>query len=229
MTWTGRRTTLELAVARIAEAELDVRRGVTVDRASRPGSVVRTDSGERLAADLVVDAMGRRSTAAETARRRPAGARGLRLPLLHALLPRPPARAARRAADAARQVLDSHVPGDAGTWCITLFASARDRALKRLRHVDHWTALVRACPRQAHWLDGEPITDVMAMGGVIDRYRSPAPAPGIVSVADAWACTNPSLGRGISLGLAHAALLRRTVREHGNDLTTHSRTRPSAS
>ena len=58
----------------------------------------------------------------------------------------------------------------------------------------------------------------MAMGGVIDRYRSPAPAPGVVSVADAWACTNPSLGRGIALGLSHAALLRRTVREHGADL-----------
>ena len=77
---------------------------------------------------------------------------------------------------------------------------------------------MRSCPQHAHWLDGEPITGVMAMGGVIDRYRSPAPAPGIVSVADAWACTNPSLGRGISLGLAHAALLRRTVREHGTDL-----------
>jgi hypothetical protein len=56
------------------------------------------------------------------------------------------------------------------------------------------------------------------MGGVINRYRPPAPAPGIVSVADAWASTNPSLGRGISLGLAHAAVLRQAVREHGADV-----------
>jgi hypothetical protein len=33
--------------------------------------------------------------------------------------------------------------------------------------------------------------------------------------ADAWACTNPSHGRGIALGLLHASLLREVVREHG--------------
>jgi hypothetical protein len=33
------------------------------------------------------------------------------------------------------------------------------------------TALVAACPLHAHWLDGEPITDVLSMGGIIDRYR----------------------------------------------------------
>jgi hypothetical protein len=59
----------------------------------------------------------------------------------------------------------------------------------------------------------------MAMGGVVDRYRrclgnGAGPPAGVVSVADAWACTNPSLGRGIALGLLHTALLRRLVREH---------------
>jgi 2-polyprenyl-6-methoxyphenol hydroxylase-like FAD-dependent oxidoreductase len=39
---------------------------------------------------------------------------------------------------------------------------------------------------------------------------------GVLSLGDAWACTNPSLGRGMSLGLAHAALLRRVVRETGD-------------
>ena len=58
-----------------------------------------------------------------------------------------------------------------------------DRPLKRLRHEPAWTALVRACPLQAHWLDGEPITGVLAMGGVLDRRarrrprRSPASRP----------------------------------------------------
>ena len=80
---------------------------------------------------------------------------------------------------------------------------------------------MRACPRHAHWLDGEPITDVLPMGGILDRHRSldgngAGPALGVLSVADAWACTNPSLGRGISLGLAHVALLRRVVREHAD-------------
>jgi flavin-dependent dehydrogenase len=47
------------------------------------------------------------------------------------------------------------------------------------------------------------------MGGVIDRYRrfvvdGVPTATGIVSVGDSWACTNPSLGRGITMGLMHA-------------------------
>ena len=55
------------------------------------------------------------------------------------------------------------------------------------------------------------------MAGVIDRVRAAAPpATGIASVADAWACTNPTLGRGIALGLAHAALLRDVLREPGS-------------
>jgi 2-polyprenyl-6-methoxyphenol hydroxylase-like FAD-dependent oxidoreductase len=119
------------------------------------------------------------------------------------------------------------LPSDAGTWCVTLYGSSRDQPLKALRDPARWTALVRACPRHAHWLEGEPTTPVMPMGGVVDRVRSlngngAGPALGVLSLGDAWACTNPSLGRGMSLGLAHAAILRRVVRECGDrpaDLT----------
>jgi flavin-dependent dehydrogenase len=81
---------------------------------------------------------------------------------------------------------------------------------------------VRACPRHAHWLDGEPVTPVMPMGGILDRLRSlngngAGPALGVLSLGDAWACTNPSMGRGMTLGLAHAAILRRVVREAGDN------------
>jgi hypothetical protein len=48
--------------------------------------------------------------------------------------------------------------------------SSGDQAPKKLRDPKHWTALVAACPLHAHWLDGEPITDVLPMGGTIDRY-----------------------------------------------------------
>ena len=60
------------------------------------------------------------------------------------------------------------------------------------------------------------------MAGVLDRYRrlavegSPV-VTGVALVADAWACTNPSLARGLALGLDHAARLRDTVREHLGD------------
>ena len=112
------------------------------------------------------------------------------------------------------------LPADAGTWSITLYGSSRDQPLKALRDPARWTAVAGACPRHAHWLDGEPITGVLPMGGIMNRHRSlngngAGPAIGVLSVGDAWACTNPSLGRGISLGLAHVALLRRVVRTHG--------------
>src|SRR5262249_3113794 len=73
-----------------------------------------------------------------------------------------------------------------------------------------------------HWLDGQPITSVLPMSGVVDRYRrfvvdgSPV-ATGFVAVADAWACTNPSAGRGLTVGFLQAACLRDVVRENGAD------------
>jgi 2-polyprenyl-6-methoxyphenol hydroxylase-like FAD-dependent oxidoreductase len=111
------------------------------------------------------------------------------------------------------------LPCDAGTWSVTAYVSSGDQPLKRLRDSERWTAVVAACPLHAHWLDGEPITDVLPMAGVLDRYRRPLVegrpvATGFVLVGDAWACTNPSVGRGIALGLLHSALLRDVVREH---------------
>jgi flavin-dependent dehydrogenase len=53
---------------------------------------------------------------------------------------------------------------------------------------------------------------------VLDRYRRfvvdgrPA-ATGFAALGDAWACTNPSAGRGLSVGLVHAQELRRCVRD----------------
>ena len=73
-----------------------------------------------------------------------------------------------------------------------------------------------------HWLEGEPISDLMAMGGVLDRYRRPQRdgqplLTGIALLGDACACTNPSLGRGITLGLVHAQALREVVSSHLED------------
>jgi flavin-dependent dehydrogenase len=39
-------------------------------------------------------------------------------------------------------------------------------------------------------------------------------ATGVLDVGDAWACTNPSLGRGMTLALVHARYLRSFVRHH---------------
>jgi 2-polyprenyl-6-methoxyphenol hydroxylase-like FAD-dependent oxidoreductase len=236
-TITARRPTVEWALARIAEDEqgVEVRRGVVASEltATRPDGVphvtgVRTESGEELRADLVVDAAGRRSQLpamlaaigaeapqeqAEDSgfiyytryfRARDGGA--------------PPAyRSAPLTPMPSFSVLT--LPGDNGTWSVTLYVSSGDRPLKAMRDPQRWDAVLAACPMHAHWADGEPLTGVMAMGGVVDRYRRMVAdgcpvATGVVMLGDAWACTNPSLGRGMALGLLHARRLRDFVRHH---------------
>ena len=61
--------------------------------------------------------------------------------------------------------------GDNDTWSLTLFGPSKDTPLKAMRDPDVSDRVVAACPRQAHWLDGRPITDVLAMAGVLDSYR----------------------------------------------------------
>jgi 2-polyprenyl-6-methoxyphenol hydroxylase-like FAD-dependent oxidoreductase len=239
-TITGRRAVLELLIARAAEEQpgLDVRRGVGVRELTTrrlDGTLhvtgVRTKSGEEIAADLVVDAMGRRSQlpgwlrdigappAYEEANDsgfiyytrffRPSDDGGVPRPQAPLLSP-----------VGSFSLLT--VPADNNLWTITVFTASGDRALKTIRHADVFHALLSACPLHAHWLDGEPITDVLPMGGILDRYRryvaDGAPvAPGVVAIGDAWACTDPALGRGLSFALLHALVLRDTARAHLDD------------
>jgi 2-polyprenyl-6-methoxyphenol hydroxylase-like FAD-dependent oxidoreductase len=237
VTVTARRPVLEYAVASTAR-HLDIRRGVTVtELLTGPSAAagipqvtgVRTSGGAELAADLVIDAMGRRST----------------LPaLLAAVGARPVAEDAEdsgftyytryfRSADGAQPQFitgplthfDSFslltLPGDAGTWSVTIYISSRDQALKELRHEERWTALVAACPLHAH-LIGEPVTEILPMSGVVDRQRryvlggTPV-ATGLVAVGDSLCCTNPSLGRGMTMGLMHAAGTVEVIGDHLDD------------
>jgi hypothetical protein len=55
------------------------------------------------------------------------------------------------------------------------------------------------------------------MAGIEDRLRRLPVVDGIVAIGDAWGATNPSLGRGASLGLIHARLLRDVLRSSGPD------------
>jgi 2-polyprenyl-6-methoxyphenol hydroxylase-like FAD-dependent oxidoreductase len=114
-------------------------------------------------------------------------------------------------------------PGDNRSWTVALIPLGGDSPLKSLKHVDAWTRVARAIPRAARWVGaGEPITGVLAMAGVLDRYRrfvveGRPVATGVVAVGDAWACTNPQAGRGITLGLLHALGLRDIVRDAVGD------------
>jgi 2-polyprenyl-6-methoxyphenol hydroxylase-like FAD-dependent oxidoreductase len=235
VTWTGRRSTVEQAVGRAAETEpgVEIRRGVSASALETrriDGRVhvtaVRTGDGERLAADLVIDAMGRASklpkllaAAGGDRVHEQAGESGFLYYTRYFRGRMPELRGPINCPVGSFSILT--LPGDAGTWSITLYGSSRDTALKALRDPVRWNAVVRACPRQAHWLDGEPITGMLSMGGILDRVRSlsgngAGPAIGVLSLGDAWACVNPSTGRGMSFGLKHAALLRRVVREYGD-------------
>jgi 2-polyprenyl-6-methoxyphenol hydroxylase-like FAD-dependent oxidoreductase len=241
VTVTGRRPVIEYAVATAAH-NLDVRRGVSVtELVTGPAAAkgvpnvtgVRTSDGEELAADLVIDAMGRRS-----------GLTGW----LAGLGAQPLAEEAedsgftyytryfRSANGTVPQFItglltpfDSFslltLPGDAGTWSVTVYISSRDQALKEVRHPEKWRAVVAACPLHAHLLDGEPVSDVVAMSGIVDRHRRAVVAgtpvlTGLLLVGDSACCTNPSLGRGMTMGLMHAAGTAEVVGSHLGDPVT---------
>jgi flavin-dependent dehydrogenase len=104
-----------------------------------------------------------------------------------------------------------------------VITSAKDKALYGLRRQDRWETVVRSLPLIAHFLDGSPLDDrVAVITKLEDRYRGfvinghPV-ATGVISVGDAWAASNPSVGRGISIGMLHAVVLRDTIREVGLD------------
>ena len=230
---TARRPVAEAAIARVVTAtdNLDVRRGVGVvgllTGETTAGGVphvvgVRTDEGEDVRADLVVDAAGRRSA----------------LPAwLTDIGAQPPVE---ERADCGFVYYGRHfrsndgsvpmafgpllqeygtlsvltLPADNGTWGIGIITSAKDKQMRALKNLDLWTDVIKSMPLSAHWLDGEPLDDrVAVMAKIEDRHRSfmvdgrPV-ATGVVALADSWACTNPSVGRGISIGTMHAVGLR---------------------
>jgi 2-polyprenyl-6-methoxyphenol hydroxylase-like FAD-dependent oxidoreductase len=236
---TGRRPVTEAVVAVAADERprLAVRRGVRVaglltGPAPLPGvphvTGVRTGTGEELAADLVVDATGRRSPSADWLDEldaRPAQADsqtgGFVYYTRYFTGPEQPRRLGPQLAPVGSISLLT-LGGDNDSWSVTVFGPTRDAPLRALREPAVFDRVVAACPRQAHWLDGEPITGVLAMAGVLDRHRrlvvdGVPVATGFLAVGDAWACTNPSAGRGISVGAVHAQLLRTVVRASAED------------
>lgn len=226
----ARRPVIERTVASIAEAEIDVRRGCAATElicsaADLPGvphvAGVRLASGEQLRADLVVDTMGRRSPLATW---------------LAAAGAHEPGYATEGAGFTYYtqyfESVDGSVPefrgpglmpigtfsvltilSDNRTWSITVFVQSHDQELKEIRRPEAFQRVIAACPVQAHWLEGRPVGGIAAMSGVMDQRRSfvrddKPVATGVIAVGDAWASTNPSLGRGLSIGLLQARTLR---------------------
>lgn len=238
-TLTARRPVLEQMFARCAAdtGGLQIRRGVAVTglvTQRRDGLVqvtgARLQGGEHLPADLVVDAMGRRSPmpawlAQAGCRPVPEAAEESGFTYYSRFFRSPDGRLPEVRAPLLSE-LDCYslltLPADNASWSVTVYLSSGDQPLKRLRDPECWTRLLAACPLHAHWLDGQPLTGVQPMAGVLDRRRrlvldGQPVVTGVALLADAWACTNPSQGRGITLGLRHARLLRDVVRTHLDD------------
>jgi 2-polyprenyl-6-methoxyphenol hydroxylase-like FAD-dependent oxidoreductase len=241
----GRRPIIEWAVADMAQTapNVTVRRGVRVRElitgtSAIPGvpqiAGIRTTSGEEIRADLVVDAMGRRSPAPEWI----VGAGG-RNPIEEAEdcnfvyfgqyfsgQQRPRRMGPTLTPMGLFSILT--LDGDNDTWSITLYSSSKNKAMRALRDPATFHRVVSACPLQAHWLEGNPMTSILLMAGVLDRYRrfvveGQPVVTGFAAVGDSWACTNPSAGLGLSVGLLHAQVLRDVARRHINDPETFAR------
>ena len=235
-TVTARRPLLEAVLATAADRHhsIVVERGCTVtgliSETAGPSAIPHVAgvlTRERsLRADLVVDATGRRSAMPALIEaigaRRPAESRADSGFVYYT-------RHFRGRADGDRPALTgtllSHftsvstltLPCDNGTWGVGIIASSRDRSTRTLRDPGVWQRALDLFPEQAAWAKGIPITEVQAFAGIEDRYRDYLPdgkpvVTGLVAVGDSWACTNPSLGRGATIGLLHACSLRNVLR-----------------
>ena len=125
------------------------------------------------------------------------------------------------------------LPSDNDTWSVTVCGASRDVPLKNLRDPVCFDRVLHGFPAQGHWVDADAQPGVAVMAGVLDRIRSlvvdgSPVVTGFTAVGDAWACTNPSAGRGISIGLMHARALRDALREHPDDPAAFAHGVPAA-
>jgi 2-polyprenyl-6-methoxyphenol hydroxylase-like FAD-dependent oxidoreductase len=248
----SRRSTVDWVLLRAARAEpgIALRGGVTVTgltaahgpsaggaaggAAGRPPHVtgVRTGHGE-IAADLVIDAAGRRSPVArwlaEIGARPPAAWQaecGVAYYSRHYRRrpgTTPPGPPLGRTVAGLDEFTVGLWPADNGTVQLAVAPLAADRRFRPVRDPAVFTAVLRTVQVFAAWLDVlEPITGVFPMAGLHNTLRrlvdggSPV-VTGLHAVGDSVCTTNPTLGRGLALALAGAADLAGVIAAHPAD------------
>jgi len=116
-------------------------------------------------------------------------------------------------------------PGDARIFSITLAASPDDDALRAVLRRPAFEAAARALPRVADWVDpavSEPISGIHAMANLNDTRRflvedgEPC-VTGLAAVGDSLIHTNPITGRGCSLAWVGAFALARALKAQPDD------------
>lgn len=223
----ARRSTFEWVLRRAAQLEpgVEVRAGVGVtglDVHVNGHAVVRgvhTDAGA-VAADVVVDAAGKRSSlAAPPARDVPCGISYLtRFYRLRGGEPTSLNRGYTHGASFDRYSC-LVFPGDDGHFSITFGVLPEDKAMRALLAPDAFDAAVAAIPSIAPWADpevAEPTSGVAMMASLHNLLRRAAPgAPlGLLTIGDATCVTNPAHTRGTTLALLGAQRLADAVTEH---------------
>jgi 2-polyprenyl-6-methoxyphenol hydroxylase-like FAD-dependent oxidoreductase len=243
-----RRTTFEWVLRRAVEAEsgVDLRTGVGVAGVTVKGidpvpavDGVLTDAGERIPADIVVAATGRRGDVPEWLRRH-----GVEITekvhesgLMYLTQ-------WYRRSDELDLVIDPKlagdlgfvkylaVPGDGRTVSITLAVRTADRDLRdALGGTDRFGAACRDLPGPDRFFAGrmDPIGGIRPMSGLINRIRcftdgdGQPLVTGLSAVGDAHTCTNPLYGRGCSLAVLQAILLAAAAADHPGDAVGRAR------
>jgi 2-polyprenyl-6-methoxyphenol hydroxylase-like FAD-dependent oxidoreductase len=189
---------------------------------------------ETLAAELVVDASGRRSRLPEWLR-----GLGAAAPEEHSAPcgifytsrfyrlrggARPPRRETTVAADLG-YLKYAVFHGDSHIFSVTFAASPEDVPLRALLRRPGFERAAAAIATTRAWTDpacAEPISDVHGMDQLrsmhrrLVRHGRPL-AAGVVAIGDAALHTNPLYGRGCTLAVWHAFLLADALREHPRD------------
>ena len=238
-----RRSLIEWALRRsvLAEGGISVMSGVTavgLEAEPSPTPVVRavrTTAGA-VEADLVVDAMGRRSQVPgwiESLGGTPMSEESSDCGVIYytryyriregATLPDGPWLPTPRA-DLGYGLFSSF-PGDNGTFAGLIAIPPGDQDLKVLRHNTAFDAALPHMPALYSWTNPDtstPFTDVLPMGSLQNTLRTfvdgRPPAIGLVSIGDALCHTDPVFALGLSFGLIEASEVASAVRQHGSDL-----------
>lgn len=235
----ARRPVFELALRQAVEAEPNVtvrsRTRVVGLVAREPHNArihvtgVHVEGGDEIAAELVVDALGRTSRVASWLRafgaRPPLERRsecgllyysrhfrfrdGVEMPALPTLLRGPRAEIG--------YLAYSVFVEDNRSFALAVMIPTWDRELRVLRHEQAYMAATLAMPPLVPWLhpdQSEPITPVLPMGSLQNLHRSlvvdgEPVATGIQPIGDALCHTNPSFAYGASLSLHHGFTLAR--------------------
>jgi 2-polyprenyl-6-methoxyphenol hydroxylase-like FAD-dependent oxidoreductase len=121
--------------------------------------------------------------------------------------------------------LFSTFPGDNDTFAGLIAIPPGDQELKVLRQTAAFDAATATMPALHSWTNADTstaITDVLPMGSLQNTVRAfvdgRPPTIGLISVGDALFHTDPVFALGLSFGLIEARALTAAIEAHGSDL-----------